>query len=117
MKDLGMNFNVPPEFVPAREIDVDQALQLSYNGATFGSYSLNYPMQMYEAWFNYAKTGTFSAKTTEAQAEYIIDWFTEQLTFNTEQAQGTFISKNVESAEAFLVANFPAEAAARNLGY
>lgn len=26
MKDLGMNFNVPPEFYPVGEIDVNQAL-------------------------------------------------------------------------------------------
>ena len=33
MKDLGMNFNVPPEFIKAGVITVEQGLAMSWNGA------------------------------------------------------------------------------------
>jgi hypothetical protein len=33
MKDLGMNFNVPPEFTQAGVITVEQGLAMSWNGA------------------------------------------------------------------------------------
>jgi hypothetical protein len=67
MKDLGMNFNVPPELSPAGEIEVNTALELSYNGAISGTYSLNDPMRMYLAWLLHASTDPpiFSAKTDE----------------------------------------------------
>jgi hypothetical protein len=79
MKDLGMNFNVPPEFEPKGELTVDQAILISYNGASFSSSSLIYPMNMYEAWFNHATTDPpiFSSRTDEQESEYIVDWFTE----------------------------------------
>lgn len=116
-KDLDMSFNVPPEFIEAGAISVEQALNLSMNsGYVSNDNSLLYPMNMYTAFYDYATTGLFTSLDAE-QTNYLVDWFTEQLTYNTEQAQGTFIAKSVESSYAFLLANFANEVAARNLGY
>jgi hypothetical protein len=40
---------------------------------------------MYTEWFDYLTTGTFSELDTD-QTNLFIDWFTEQLTYNGEQA-------------------------------
>jgi hypothetical protein len=86
MKDLGMNFKVPPEFVQAGAITVDQGLAMSWNGAyQAATKSLIDPKNMYTEWFDYLTTGTFSELDTD-QTNLFIDWFTEQLTYNGEQA-------------------------------
>lgn len=112
-----MNFNVPPEFSEPGVITVEQALQMSYNGGhASATYSLLYPANMHAEYFTYITTGAFKY-LDETQTNYFHDWFTEQLAYNGEQAQGTFIAKSIESAGAFLTANFNAEASARNMGY
>lgn len=111
-----MNFNVPPEFTQAGVITVEQGLAMSWNGALQKAKSLVYPKNMYTEWFDYVTTGTFTELDTE-QSNLFVDWFTEQLTYNTEQAQGTFIAKSIESAATFLSTYFPAEVSARSLGY
>lgn len=90
---------------------------MSWNGGLQpATKSLVYPKNMYTEWFDYITTGTFTELDTE-QSNLFIDWFTEQLTYNTDQAQGTFIAKSIESAKEFLDAYFPAEQTARSLGY
>lgn len=116
MKDLDMNFNVPPEFTKKGGISVDEALSLAYNGGYVSPSSLLYPENMYNAFYDYATTGVFTGQDEEV-TNYVVDWFTEQLTYNGEQAQGTFMAKTVESGHAFLLENFGNEAAARNLAY
>jgi hypothetical protein len=60
MKDLGMNFNVPPEFIEANAITVDEALAMSYNGGIVSyNKSILFPENMYNEWFSYATTGIF----------------------------------------------------------
>lgn len=55
-----MNFNVPPEFIEANAITVDEALAMSYNGGIVSyNKSILFPENMYNEWFSYATTGIF----------------------------------------------------------
>lgn len=117
MKDLGMNFNVPPEFVKPGEFTVAQGMTMSKSGGyVSGDLSLFYPMNMYTEFYSYVTTGQF-ANLTLQQSNYFVDWFTAQATYNTEQAQGSFIARSVTTSYAFVESGFNNEAVARNMGY
>jgi len=90
---------------------------MSYNGGfQSGTNSILYPENMYNEFYSYVTTGTFEFLDAD-QSQMAVDWFTEQLTYNGEQAQGTFIAKSIESSELYLNSNFYVEASTRNMGY